>query len=342
MRVAFMNLSFSVIGGKFIHETLSYSYEKVSDLVMNTYLSHHKNETVNPDSYFLRFPDKESARIIALPSALTGDNSVSGIKWISSYPDNIKNNLQRASAVLILNDYETGYPIACLESSIISAHRTAASAVKGAEALSTLPKKSTKVAFVGAGIIAKTITNYISALDWNVYNVEVFDQHADSAEKLSEHINSKLHMSCTVKKNLEDAIHGAEHVFLCTTASTPYIHDPSVFHNGQVIINISLRDISPDIILNSFNIVDDIEHCLKASTSPHLAEIKSGSRGFINGTIAEVFEGKVNIDRRKPIIFSPFGLGVLDLALGYFIYKQSILSKNNFAIPDFFTSVNRW
>ena len=102
------------------------------DVVGRTYLLHHDRQSVNPDSYFLRFPTKPDARVIALPAYLGGDVDTIGIKWIASFPGNVQRGMPRASAVLLLNDYETGYPVACLEAAAISAARTAASAALAA------------------------------------------------------------------------------------------------------------------------------------------------------------------------------------------------------------------
>jgi len=33
------------------------------------------------------------------------------LKWIASYPGNVQRGFPRASAVLVLNDYENGYPL---------------------------------------------------------------------------------------------------------------------------------------------------------------------------------------------------------------------------------------
>ena len=117
---------FGVIGGRQVERVLRGRQKQIVDLVEATYRRHSAGDSVNPPSYFLRFPDRPSDRIIALPASIGGKLRVDGLKWISSFPENVAAGMPRASAVLILNDHQNGYPFACLESSIISATRTAA------------------------------------------------------------------------------------------------------------------------------------------------------------------------------------------------------------------------
>ena len=69
-------------------------------VVKAAYLAHHQGQTVNRDSYFLRFPDNERNRIIALPALIDAEFGVSGIEWIASFPANIERGIARASALL--------------------------------------------------------------------------------------------------------------------------------------------------------------------------------------------------------------------------------------------------
>ena len=127
---------FAVISGAQVQQALAGRERQITELVEETYRLHGAGDSVNPPSYFLRFPDRPSDRIIALPASIGGKLRVDGLKWISSFPENVAAGIPRASAVLILNDHDTGYPFACLESSIISATRTAASAALAADWLS--------------------------------------------------------------------------------------------------------------------------------------------------------------------------------------------------------------
>lgn len=147
--------SFHVVTANVVQGVLDSYPEAAVDAVKLAYRYAAEKRVVNPDSYFLKFPDKANARIIALPSFVGGEVGLAGLKWISSFPDNVRRNMPRASAVLILNDYSTGAAIACLEGALISAERTAASAVISAEALT--PYRTESIGFIGAGQINRRI-----------------------------------------------------------------------------------------------------------------------------------------------------------------------------------------
>jgi 2,3-diaminopropionate biosynthesis protein SbnB len=331
---------FSVINGKVVHQLVHADFKGVANVIKEAYLTHHRKATVNPNSYFLRFPEKPDARIIALPAFLGGDFDVAGIKWIASFPQNVRKGIPRASAVLVLNHYDTGYPFACLESSIISAARTAASAVVAAEAMGFSRRQVRSIGFVGTGFIAKYVHLFLTNLGWRTETLRLFDSFPGEAEKFKAG-TSGLGERVLVAESLPDLLTNSELIVLTTTAATPYITDPAHLVHNPVVLNISLRDVGADLILQSQNIVDDVEHVLNAGTSPHLAQEKCGNSAFINGTLAQLLLGEVALTRNRPTIFSPFGMGILDLALGKWVYDKAIDRKLHTAIGDFFFEVTR-
>src|SRR3982751_4426852 len=144
--------TFAVISGGQVQHALQGREKQIVELAESTYRLHCAGDSVNPPSYFLQFPDRPTSRIIALPASIGGQVRVDGIKWISSFPDNVAAGIPRASAVLILNDHDTGYPFACLEASIINAVRTAASAALAADRLSRGRARPTRIGFFGVGL----------------------------------------------------------------------------------------------------------------------------------------------------------------------------------------------
>ncbi|MEU5976528.1 2,3-diaminopropionate biosynthesis protein SbnB [Streptomyces sp. NPDC047315] len=330
---------FDLVPGPVVNRILNADRTGVMDLVRQTYLHHESGESVNPDSYFLRFPDKPDARIIALPAFLAADVQLAGIKWISSFPANTRRDLPRAAAVLILNDYETGYPIACMEAAQISAARTAASAAVAADVLRPDGHEHTRTAVVGAGVIARNVCQYLHDAGCRPDSYVVHDLDERSGRSLVTHLNDALGQEAAFTGDLGTALE-ADTVILTTTAATPYIH--TGFKPGQVVLNLSLRDIAPEVMVRAANVLDDVEHCMKANTSPHLTERATGARDFVTGTLAEVLTGAVTVPTDRPVIFSPFGLGVLDLAVGAFVLSRARADGTSTAVPDFFAETQRW
>ncbi len=331
---------FSVLTGATVRHLLDQDLHALIACVEQAYVDHHQHKTVNPDSYFLRFPDNPQNRIIALPAALTGDVSVAGIKWISSFPQNIDTNIPRASAVLILNDYQTGYPFACIEASLISAARTAASAVLGAYWLNDKKRHVRSLGVVGSGIIARNIIDMFQADDWDIPSVSIHDLRKNSSEALAAYCRD-AGLSANAASSLEDVL-SCDLVVFATTAGTPYVSTTHRFLPNQIVLNISLRDLPPEIILASQNVVDDVDHCLKASTSLHLAEGQVGNRSFVNGSLAELILGHFSLCSDKPRIFSPFGMGILDLAVGAKLHTEAKAQRLAVPVADFFEETARW
>ena len=97
-----------------------------------------------------------------------------------------------------------------------------------------------------------------------------------------------------------------------------------------------MRDLAPEILLRAQNYFDDVEHCMKANTSPHLAEQLTGGRAFVTGTLADVLLGRSKRDPEQLTVFSPFGLGVLDLAVGHHLLREADAAGLTATVPDFF------
>ncbi|MFF3907909.1 2,3-diaminopropionate biosynthesis protein SbnB [Streptomyces sp. NPDC001848] len=334
---------FAVVSGAQVRRVLQGREQHIVELVQAAYRLHAAGDSVNPPSSFLRLHDRPAARIIALPASLGGETRVDGLKWISSFPRNVTAGIPRASAVLILNDHDTGYPFACLESSIISASRTAASAALAADWLSRHRARPTHVGFVGTGLIARYIHTFLAGTGWSFENIGVFDVDADSAAAFRCCLEQSGAVGrVTVHDSAEQVIRLSDLVVFATVAARPHIHDPAWFAHSPVVLHISLRDLAPTVLLAATNIVDDVEHCLRAGTSPHLTEQLTGNRQFLHGTLDDVMAGRTIPPPGRAVVFSPFGLGVLDLAVGKYVYDQVAESGELHLVDDFFHELNRY
>jgi Predicted ornithine cyclodeaminase, mu-crystallin homolog len=334
---------FAVVSGAQVQQTLHRRENQLVELVAAAYRLHSAGGSVNPPSYFLRFPDRPSSRIIALPASLGGQLRVDGLKWVSSFPENVAAGIPRASAVLILNDHDTGYPFACLESSIISASRTAALATVAAGWLSRGRRLPTRAGFFGTGLIARYIHTFLAAGGWSFDEVGIHDTSADSAAGFRGYLErSDAAGRIRVYDRPEQLVRASDLVVFATIADQPHVNDLAWFEHNPLVLHVSLRDLAPEILLASTNIVDDVEHCLTANTSPHLVEQLTGNRDFLHGTLDDVMAGRVRVPADRPVVFSPFGLGVLDLAVAKYVYDEVVRAGTLHVVDDFFHERRRY
>jgi len=290
--------------------------KRVLDAVQKAYETHSRGASSLPHSSFLRFPDSDKDRIICLPAYLGDDYQLAGVKWIASMPDNVARGMERASAVIILNDRASGRPTAVVEGSIISKQRTAASAALASKVLA--PGEPEAIGFVGCGPINTTIAQFLATVWPNVSRLMAFDLDPARAEVfgvalLEQQPNADFRVAAT----LEEMLGECPMVAFGTTAITPYVDNLDACPAGATILHVSLRDLKAGAILSNHNIVDDLDHVNRAATSIHLASEQEGHTDFVHSSLGDILLGNANLPERddRKLIFSPFGLGVLDLAV---------------------------
>jgi ornithine cyclodeaminase len=305
--------------------------------VRQAYETHAKGNGALPHSTFLRLPNDQRNRFIALPAYLGGSFDIAGIKWIASFPDNIQKRLDRASAVIALNSTETGRPTAILEGSIISSKRTAASAALAAQSLGD-GRRITSVGVIGCGLINFETIRFLLGVATEIDSIFIFDVEAERAlvfQSMCKALRSQVDVQ--IARDVNSVFRTAQVVSLATTAVEPHIFDISTCVPGAAILHTSLRDISPDVILSCDNIVDDIDHVCRAQTSVHLAEELIGNRAFIRCTLSDILLGIApeKENRESVTIFSPFGLGVLDLAVSKLVVDLAVEQELGAVVSSF-------
>jgi ornithine cyclodeaminase len=225
-----------------------------------------------------------------------------------------------------------------MEGSIISTKRTAASAALAARALNGKTMIES-VGVIGCGLINLEIQRFLLSQFPSISKLHLFDLRADRAARFKRACRERFpHVGVEVAPSVERVLRSAPLISLATTATRPYITDLSGLSAGGTVLNISLRDLAPEVILGCDNIVDDIDHACRAQTSVHLAEQLSGTRDFVRCALAEITSGRVPArrDEGSVAVFSPFGLGVLDVAVGEFVYRRAIREGKGKQIDSFF------
>ena len=328
-----------VLGGRDVDELLSGREAEIVEVVAKAYIVHGEGQSSLPHSTFLRFPGDEVNRIIALPAFLGDGFEVAGLKWISSFPGNLERGLARASALLVLNHCDNGRPSAILEGSIISARRTAASAALAASTL-LAGRNPGQIGLIGTGVINNEIARFLRILlaaeRFLLYDLDT----ARGGRFATALAKSPDAAEVRIASSVEEVLASCRLISFATTASCPHVADLSLCPPGATILHISLRDLAPEVILACDNVVDDADHVCRAQTSLHLAEQATGGRDFIRCTLADIIKGREPARREDAAItiFSPFGLGILDVALGKLVVESARTAKRGTVISSFFPS----
>ena len=326
-----------ILKGQDVRHLLQGQEARILDTVRRSYEVHRSGLSFLPHSTFLSFPNGGSDRVIALPAYLGGEFETAGVKWISSFSGNIGLGMERASAVVILNSTLTGRPEVILEGSLISAKRTAASAALAAVSLHPNPDEQ-RVGLVGCGAINFEIIRFLRSVFPNLSELILHDLDRSRSLQFAEMSATEFGLNAIqITDDLNQVFEECALISLATTATQPHVFSLADPPQQRTILHISLRDLAPEVILSSDNVVDDADHVCRARTSLDLAAHLTGDRAFIRCSLADVLvqEASPRASGHSTTIFSPFGLGILDLAVGKLACELAQIHQTGTIVPSF-------
>jgi alanine dehydrogenase len=254
----------------------------------------------------------------AMPASLPG---CAGVKWVNVHPQNPSLGLPSIMAILIYSDPETGYPLAIMDATEITAYRTGAAAAIASKYLAR--RDSHTVGIIGAGFQAHTQILAHAKL-FNPISINAFDVSQVAVDRLVHSFSQFSIRNCSIQEAAASDI-----VCTLTPSRSPIIKRewirPGTHINAVGADAPGKQELDPSIVKEAIVVVDDLE---QASTSGEInvpIQKRIYTTEEIHGTLAELVVGKKKgrANNRDITVFDSTGVAVEDIAVAKLLFEKA-------------------
>jgi alanine dehydrogenase len=287
-------------------------------VVEDTFIALGQNKvSMPPKSYLI----VEHGDFRAMPAAIDG---AAGIKWINVHPRNAVKDLPSIMAVLIYNDPETGYPLAIMDATQITAYRTAAASAIASKYLAR--KNSRSLGIIGAGSQANAhIMAHLELFDLGV--IKVYDRLKTAVNRLINSLSGYQLKECSIEEVVASDI-----VCTLTPSKSPVLKEewvkPGTHINAVGADAKGKEELEPSILDKAIVVVDDLGQASAAGeinvpVSNGLYKVDQ-----VHATLNEIMLGKKKgrADDKTITIFDSTGIAIEDIATAKLIYEKARLT----------------
>ncbi|MDQ0919048.1 2,3-diaminopropionate biosynthesis protein SbnB [Paenibacillus sp. V4I5] len=297
-------------------------WTKLTDIIQDVVAIKDSGDCVHPLKPYLRFREQAN-RIIAMPAFVGGTIEMSGIKWIASFPNNNRLGLPRAHNTIILNKPTTGEPLAFIHSGLLNGLRTAAvSGVMLSHYIATRQPADLRISVIGWGPIGRLHLDMCIALfGEKIKRVTVYDLKGVDPSTVPAAVQGIT----DITSDWRSGYRSANVIATCTVSAQRYIDEAPP--KGALLLNISLRDFWPESVAKvKAIIVDDWREVCRENTDIEQLHLQYDLQEPDVMTLADiVLRNRLkDISAEESIYFNPMGLGVFDIALAGYYWKEAL------------------
>lgn len=340
--------------------------EVMEDLLITLYKGDYVMGGANHNSHgcMIMFPDDpqfegmpknaDDRRFMAMPAYLGGRYQMAGMKWYGSNVDNKKKGLPRSILMMMLNDKDTGAPLALMSANLVSAYRTGGIPGVGAKYLA---KKDAKVvSIIGPGVMGKTSLAAFVSVCPQVDTVKIKGRSQRSMDAFVKFVKEELPQIKHIEicDTVEEAVRDSDIISFTTTvrddvASFPYICGDWI-KKGALISMPSAARFDDEFLAGCKLVVDNsklYEAWEEEYPYPTYPQVQIIGTKFTDlkhdGKIKaeDIIDITDIIEKRRPgresddeiIVYSVGGMPVEDIAWGGTVYRNAVKMGIGIKLP---------
>lgn len=275
-------------------------------------------QAVQPPQQLVEFPAGQGDFINY--GGVLAEDRVYGLK---TSPYIVRDQGPLVTAWTLLMSMDSGQPLLLCDAGELTTARTAATTAVAVDALA--PDNVRRLAIIGSGPIARAHLHYIRNLrewqDIRLHSPALRDKSAEQRQVLTA-----LDPRLSLHDDLDDAMHDADVILLCTSSAKPVI-DPARLSNPALITSISTNAVRahevPPASLAAMDVYCDYRKTTPGSAGEmRLAVEQHGwTEDAIVGDLPELVSGHAaRPDYKRHAFFRSIGLGLEDIALANALY----------------------
>ncbi len=309
--------------------------------------SHGSQVSFPKESPFKNMPldEGDDRRFMAMPAYIGGPFDLAGMKWYGSNSNNKTKGLPRSILTVMLNDKDTGAPLALMSANILSAMRTGA--IPGVGARYLAPKKVEVCGICGPGVMGKTSLEAIMTECPDIKEIKVKGRGAKSLNAFVEYAKNKYPQVPIIRPvdSVEELVKDSDVISFANSGNT----DPSTYplvkgewiKPGALIIGVSCFELDAKYMASNCRLVVDNTALYEAWAEEfpypsfganniigskftdmiHDGLIKKDDMYDLGDIISGKFKARESED--QVVIFSVGGMPVEDVAWGKICYEKA-------------------
>jgi len=278
--------------------------------------------TQMPPKSYLYFPKGD---LRSMPAYLSGEGfDIAGVKCVNVHPQNAAGQMPSVMAVIILNDPQTGFPLAVMDGTYLTCLRTGAA---GAIAAKYLSRKDSNVAgFVGCGAQARAQLSCLMEVR-NIQKIKIwqFPKDKDCVREFKKWAQTTYGMETIVSPRMDDVTMNSDIVITTTPSRTPLVNcvSPGTHINAIGADAPGKQEINPQILKQAKVVVDDWTQASHSGEINVPISLKKIMKRDVHALLGDIVAGKKRgrTSAKEITLFDATGLAIQDISCAYIVYK---------------------